>query len=142
MQTLSLTSKSSLPLTFLSFVSLDEPGEELTHTFPVEIDTLEYSRVKCYIGIFRALVDSICDVKKQQQLRKSSFAGGPMTACKNHRLLLQEEYLAACENAFWKPENSFSGSVIGLKCQCRCHVRSKCYIAVIYLLFTFSLLIP
>jgi hypothetical protein len=55
----SLTSQSSLPLAYLSFVSFDEPGEELTHTFPVEIDTLEYSRVKCYIGIFCALADSI-----------------------------------------------------------------------------------
>ena len=45
-------------------MSLDEPGEELTHTFPVEIDTLEYSRVKCYIGIIHALADFICDVKK------------------------------------------------------------------------------
>jgi hypothetical protein len=54
-----------------------EPGEELTHMFPVksipwntmfpvEIDTLEYSRVKCYIGIFCALADFICDVKKYQ----------------------------------------------------------------------------
>ena len=56
-----------MPLAYLSFVSLDEPGEELTHMFPVEIDTLEYSRVKCFIGIFRALTDSIYDVKKYQQ---------------------------------------------------------------------------
>ena len=35
--------------------------------FPEEIDTLEYSHVKGYIGIFRALADFICDVKKYQQ---------------------------------------------------------------------------
>ena len=36
--------------------------------FPVEIDTLEYSRIKCYIGIFRTLADFIHDVKKFQQI--------------------------------------------------------------------------
>ncbi|KAB8115236.1 hypothetical protein EE612_055484 [Oryza sativa] len=33
----------------------------------MEIDTLEYSQVKCYICIFCALADSICNVKKYQQ---------------------------------------------------------------------------
>jgi hypothetical protein len=36
--------------------------------FLVEIDTLEYSRVKCYIGILRVLADFICKVKKYQQI--------------------------------------------------------------------------
>ena len=33
----------------------------------MEIDTLEYSQVKCYICIYCALADSICNVKKYQQ---------------------------------------------------------------------------
>ena len=36
----------------------------------MEIDTLEYSQVKSYIGIFSVLADSICDVKKYQHWRR------------------------------------------------------------------------